>query len=50
MHSRIILSTIEGTIKLISGLILSTIGGTIEGIIQFKCCSILRTIGSTIDS
>ena len=50
MHNRIILSTIEGTIKLISGLILSTIGCTIEGTIEFKFCLILSTIGSTIES
>ena len=30
-HNGFIISTIEGIIKLISGLILSTIGGTIEG-------------------
>ena len=46
-HNRLILSTIEGTKKLISGLTLSTIGGTIEGTIEFKSGLIISTIGST---
>ena len=35
-------------IKLISGLILSTIGGTIQGTIEFQSGLILSTIDSTI--
>ena len=33
-HNRFIISTIEGIIKLITGLILSTIGGTLGSTIE----------------
>ena len=50
-HNRIILSTMKANITLISGLILSTIGGTKEGTIEIKyCLNILSTIGCTIES
>ena len=48
-HNRNILSTIEGTMKLISGFILSKIGGTIQGTIEFQSGLILSTIDRTIE-
>ena len=47
-HNRFIISTIEGTIKLITGFILSTIGGTIGCTIEIYNRVILRTIEGAI--